>query len=86
MSITGHQTSKEITRYTKAASQKTRAASALVKMTAERNGNRSVPLFAAMFGGGTKPKVKPKKYNDIFGRWQPVGESNPSSQVENLVS
>lgn len=37
MSITGHQTSKEVTRYTKAASQKTRAASALVKMTAERN-------------------------------------------------
>lgn len=37
MAITGHQTSKEVTRYTKAASQKTRAASALVKMTAERN-------------------------------------------------
>ena len=36
MAITGHQTSKEGTRYTKAASQKTRAASALVKMTAER--------------------------------------------------
>ena len=39
-----------------------------------------------MFGGGTKPQVKPKKYSDIFGRWQPVGESNPSYQVENLVS
>ena len=37
MAITGHQTSKEVTRYTKAASQKTRAASALVKLTAERN-------------------------------------------------
>ncbi|WP_426034591.1 integrase arm-type DNA-binding domain-containing protein [Cypionkella sp. TWP1-2-1b2] len=37
MAITGHQTSKEVTRYTKAASQKTRAASAVVKMTAERN-------------------------------------------------
>lgn len=37
MAITGHQTSKEVTRYTKAASQKTRAASALRKMTAERN-------------------------------------------------
>ena len=36
MAITGHQTSKEVTRYTKAASQKIRAASALVKMTAER--------------------------------------------------
>ena len=37
MAITGHQTSKEVTRYTKAAIQKTRAASALRKMTAERN-------------------------------------------------
>lgn len=37
MSITGHQTSKEVTRYTKAASQTTRAPSALVKMAAERN-------------------------------------------------
>jgi integrase len=37
MAITGHQTSKEVTRYTKAASQKTRAESALLKMTAERN-------------------------------------------------
>lgn len=36
MAITGHQTSKEVARYTKAANQRTRAASALVKMTAER--------------------------------------------------
>ncbi len=36
MAITGHQTSKEVTRYTKAASQKTRAVSALAKLTAER--------------------------------------------------
>lgn len=37
MATTGHQTSKEATRSEKAASQKTRAASALVKLTAERN-------------------------------------------------
>jgi integrase len=37
MAITGHQTSKEVNRYTKATSQKTRAASVLRKMTAERN-------------------------------------------------
>lgn len=36
MAITGHQTSREVTRYTKAASQKTRAANVLVKLTAER--------------------------------------------------
>jgi transposase-like protein len=33
MAITGHRTSQEITRYTRAASQKTRAESALKRMT-----------------------------------------------------
>jgi integrase len=37
MAITGHRTSKEVTRYTRAASQKTRAESALKRMTGERN-------------------------------------------------
>jgi len=37
MAITGHQTSKEVTRYTKAASQKTRAEAAFRKMTDGRN-------------------------------------------------
>lgn len=37
MAITGHRTSKEVTRYTRAASQKTRAESALKKLTGERN-------------------------------------------------
>ncbi len=36
MAITGHRTSKEVTRYTRAASQKTRAESALKRMTGER--------------------------------------------------
>ncbi|SIN98921.1 Site-specific recombinase XerD [Vannielia litorea] len=36
MAITGHQTSKEVTRYTKAASQKVRAEAALTKMGGER--------------------------------------------------
>lgn len=36
MAITGHQTSKEVTRYTKAASQRFRAESALAKMTGTR--------------------------------------------------
>jgi integrase len=36
MAITGHLTSKEVSRYTRAASQKTRAESALKRMTAER--------------------------------------------------
>ena len=37
MAITGHRTSKEVTRYTRVASQKTRAAAALKRMTGERN-------------------------------------------------
>lgn len=36
MAITGHRTSKEVTRYTRAARQKTRAESALRRITAER--------------------------------------------------
>ena len=36
MSITGHRTSKEVTRYTRAASQKTRAESALRRMSSEQ--------------------------------------------------
>nr|WP_306264818.1 tyrosine-type recombinase/integrase [Pararhizobium sp. IMCC3301] len=36
MAITGHRTSKEVTRYTRAASQKIRAESALKRMTAEQ--------------------------------------------------
>lgn len=37
MAITGHRTSKEVTRYTRAASQKTRAESALRRLSGERN-------------------------------------------------
>lgn len=37
MSIIGQLTFKEVTRYTKTANQKSRAASALVKLTGERN-------------------------------------------------
>ena len=48
MSITGHTTSKEVTRYTRAASQKTRAESALSRITQERKGDKSVPLSRAV--------------------------------------
>ncbi len=44
MSITGHRTSKEVTRYTRAASQKTRAESALRRLSAEQTPDKSVPL------------------------------------------
>ena len=86
MAITGHQTSKEVTRYTKGASQKIRAASAFRKLTTQASGAKSVPLFTARQTGGTisAPKRLISRYN--FEKWQPVGESNPSFQVENLAS
>jgi len=37
MAITGHRTSKEVTRYTRAASQKTRAESALRRLSGEQS-------------------------------------------------
>ena len=54
MSITGHRTSKEVTRYTRAASQKTRAESALRRLSSERTTTKSVPLFLPPDTGGTK--------------------------------
>ena len=53
MAITGHRTSKEVMRYTRAASQKTRAESALRRMSDGQNGNKSVPLLGPVVGGGT---------------------------------
>jgi len=53
VAITGHQTSKEVTRYTKGASQRTRAESALRKMAVEQKGDKSAPLFGAVAESGT---------------------------------
>ena len=54
MAITGHRTSKEVTRYTRAASQKTRAESALRRLSPEQTLDKSVPLSAGVISGGTK--------------------------------
>ena len=64
MAITGHRTSKEVTRYTRAASQKTRAESALRRLSNGQIGNKSVPLSETMLDGGTKPTTKPLKRNE----------------------
>lgn len=58
MSITGHRTSKEVTRYTRAASQKTRAESALRRMSAEQTPDKSVPLLDGVVSSGTKAQSK----------------------------
>jgi hypothetical protein len=44
------------------------------------------PLLSAPMAGGTILPTNPMNYSDNFEKWQPVGESNPSYQVENLVS
>lgn len=61
MAITGHRTSKEVTRYTRAASQKTRAESALRRITEEQNTDKSVPLLGSVATGGTKTNPKSLK-------------------------
>lgn len=64
MAITGHRTSKEVTRYTRAASQKTRAESALRRLSNGQIGNKSVSLSETVLDGGTKPTTKPLKRNE----------------------
>ncbi|MEP1611902.1 MAG: tyrosine-type recombinase/integrase [Roseobacter sp.] len=54
MSITGHRTSKEVTRYTRAASENTRAESALRRMSAKQTPDKSVPLLDGVVSSGTK--------------------------------
>lgn len=54
MAITGHKTSKEVTRYTRAANQRTRAERALRRITEEQNRDKSVPLSDSGTASGTK--------------------------------
>nr|WP_298854745.1 tyrosine-type recombinase/integrase [uncultured Ruegeria sp.] len=61
MAITGHRTSKEVTRYTRAASQKTCAESALRRMSNVQKGNKSVPLSNPMLPGGARSVSKSLK-------------------------
>ncbi|MEO1678012.1 MAG: tyrosine-type recombinase/integrase [Pseudomonadota bacterium] len=78
MAITGHQTSKEVTRYTKGASQRTRAEGALRKMTEGQNGDKSVPLLGGVAEGGT---ISPSNHlieKEEKTKWQPVGFRNNS--------
>ena len=53
MAITGHRTSKEVTRYTAGARQKLLAAEAIRLLEAGPKPEPGVPLFSAETGGGT---------------------------------
>jgi len=53
MAITGHRTSKEVTRYTRPARQKVLAGRAMDRVSAGQKANRSVPLPQRGRRGGT---------------------------------
>ena len=63
MSITGDMTSKEVTRYTRAASPRTRAEGALARITGEHSAEKSVPLFEASAESGTNPPTNDLELN-----------------------
>jgi integrase len=54
MAVTGHQTSKEVTRYTRAARQKVLAENAMARLAMGDIGNKSVPLDHSVRKSGTK--------------------------------
>jgi integrase len=58
MAVTGHQTSKEVTRYTRAARQSVLAESAMARLAAGDFVNRSVPLQQPVRKSGTKSRAK----------------------------
>jgi integrase len=58
MAITGHRTSKEVTRYTRAARQAVLADSAMARLSKVEIENKSVPLEVPMRKSGTKSKSK----------------------------
>lgn len=61
MAVTGHQTLKEVSRYTRAARQKVLAASGMAKLAGDENQNKSVPLSSHSGNSGTKPAAKSLK-------------------------
>lgn len=65
MAITGHTTSKEVSRYTKASRQKVLAEQAFDRFKKEGETEIIVPLLEAEKSGGTKPVTKLLKNNDI---------------------
>ena len=58
MAITGHQTSKEVSRYTRAARQRILAKSAMARFSRDGTKNKSVPLDESVLKSGTISKAK----------------------------
>jgi integrase len=58
MAVTGHQTSKEVSRYTRAARQRVLAESAMARVPRGEKENKSVPLNPSVQKSGTLSKAK----------------------------
>ena len=58
MAITGHQTSKEVSRYTRAARQEVLAERAMARITRDETANKSVPLDETVQKSGTNLRAK----------------------------
>ena len=71
--ITGHATLAEISRYSKAAEQRTLARSAISRL-AHNPSVRRVPNPSSQFG---KNSEKSNEINVDLFNWRPVGRSNP---------
>ncbi len=89
-SITGHASLEEVARYTRAAEQRKLARSAMDRLVRERTvipfpgGLESLGNSELEFG---KNDPKPtRNINSLQVGWRPVGNSNPCSQRERLVS
>lgn len=80
--ITGHVTLAEVSRYTKAAEQKTLAQSA-IRLLSKHSSGAGFPNLASDVGN---PAEKCNEINAEFADWRPVGESNPCFQRERLTS
>ncbi len=76
MAITGHKTSKEVIRYTRAASQKLRARNAMKDFAYEEAEIKSVPLLSDGEIGGTKSTAKSLINIDKGDFWCPGEDSN----------
>ena len=81
-SITGHATLMDVSRYTKAAEQKSLAKTAIDRL----HKSRQLLLFPNLPEQVGKKREKLSKNNDKMAKWRSLRESNPSYQIENLVS
>lgn len=88
--ITGHASLEEVARYTKAAEQRKLARSAMDRLVRDQHGIPTSSHTEGLgFGDqslGKMTQIPPAGSNTYANGWRPVGDSNPCSQRERLVS